>query len=146
MPVLGGNNNDSEEEHYTEVSLYRDDKDDSIIDNFLNYKISTMPAPQDDAGVYWGALDPGYTEMDLQTLVKTDSFDEFKRYYYGDVSEEQWRNWRDDLFTYNRGTWVVDIESDFYDIELEDKYDWYNPIGWWYRFNAWLFDPIIIEE
>ncbi len=87
----------------------------------------------------WGFLDNQYSDLTPQDLASFDEFNDFKRYYSGEVTKDEWQDWREWVFVHNRNALNFEFESGFYDdAKTTVEYPWYNPYKWWLSLSDWL--------
>lgn len=85
----------------------------------------------------WGELDANYSDLSLYELADMPTYENFREYYSGDITEDQWRNWRQWVYSHNSSNWTVNLDGEFYDKKDREPYGWYNPYGWWVGFANW---------
>ena len=140
------NNKGDDGTYYREEELYTDYSHVTEADPISSLLEDAVPAVIDDVYDQWGEIDSKYTGLSALDLAAFDSFKEFKEYYSGEVTEQQWDNWRQQLFTHNRNAANFEFDGGFYNEGgAYNDYAWYNPWGWWVSLNNWITDvsPIV---
>ncbi len=129
-------NLDEEVTYYGEEELFTESTNEDPISILLQDSPSVVGQNNFDD---WGFLDNQYSDLTPQDLASFDEFNDFKRYYSGEVTKEEWQDWREWVFTHNRNALNFEFESGFYDdTKTTVEYPWYNPYRWWLSFNGWL--------
>ncbi len=130
----GSNSEESKEFYYPDGGLITEG--DPISQLFSGY---TQPANSNNTQASkWGVLDESLSSVDFYTLYNLPTYESFKRYYGGNVSREEWSNWRAWVFSHNTSNnWDIDVNFD--DSQSgQPQYAWYNPVRWWLDFSGWL--------